>query len=148
MPVIKWSEPTAPVNIAGTALNGLPPTNGQVMAGQIDNRAGVSARHLYIVFQLVLGNITSAPAANAFIRLRMMRDIGGGVYPDRSSTIFSGGLQFDIPILASVGARVYETDRLLLPGPWLFGVEVINNTGVTLPASGNQLIHQMWGEEA
>ena len=146
MPIVRWSEPTQPVNIAGTALNNLSPTTPVTMPVQIDNRTAGTARNLYIVFQLALGSVT--PTANAFIRLRMMRDIGGGVYPDRSSTVFSGGLQFDIPMIASVGARVYETDRLLLPGPWLFGVEIINNSGVTLAASGNQLNYQMFGEEA
>ena len=78
----------------------------------------------------------------------MMRDLGGGVYPDRSATVFSGGLQVDIPMIASAGARVYETDRLILPGPWLFGVEIINNSNVGLAASGNALNYQSWGEEA
>ena len=140
MAEVKWSAPTSAINIAGTQLNSLGSSPIELTA-QIDNR---TLRHLYVVFRLTLGSFT--PANNPFFLIRLLRDVGG-VLPSRSATVFSGGAQFIIPLIASVGARVYETDRILLPGPWLFSVEVTNNANVTLAASGNQLTYEMFSEE-
>lgn len=139
MAVVLWSAPVDLPNIAGTALNGLGVGNTAVL-GDIDNTV---ARQIQVMFRIALGSInpTGAPS----LTIRLFRKVAG-VGPDRSATFFSGE-SFPIPMLTGAGARVYDTVVMRLPGPFVLGVEIINNANVALAASGNSVIPTVWSED-
>lgn len=139
MAVVLWSAPVDLPDIAGTALNGLGVGNTAVL-GDIDNSV---ARNIHVMFRVALGSIN--PTGVPSLTIRLFRKVAG-VGPDRSATVFAGE-SFSIPILTGAGARAYDTPRMLLPGPFLIGVEIINNANVALAVSGNSVIPTVWSEE-
>jgi hypothetical protein len=68
-------------------------------------------------------------------------------YVDRTATIFVGEQQI-IPLTTSTGAKEVSSCAMRLPGPFVFGVEIVNNSGVTLASSGNEVYYQTFNEEA
>lgn len=140
MAAVKWSSATDLANIAGAALDGL--AVGGVTTGMAD-LDNTSARNLYAIFRIALGSIN--PSGAPSLTLRLFRKVGG-VGPDRSASVF-GGESYFIPMIAGAGARVYDSPRISLPGPFVFGVEIINNSNVSLAASGNSVIPTVWDED-
>jgi hypothetical protein len=126
-------------NIAGTALNGL--TNGSLSAilADIDNATNDD---LYVSFWLELGSIT--PTAGGSVTIRLVRK-RGSTYEDRTATIFSGE-QMVKPLTTATGVKAVSFNFLRLPGPYVFGVELVNNSGVTLASSANALYYQTHNE--
>jgi hypothetical protein len=139
MTEILWGAATELSNIAGAAMNNLSP-GGFVALGDIDN---TTSRKLYCVFRIRLGSInpTGAPS----LTVRIYQKIGG-VAPDRSATIFSGDSR-QIPMLTGAGARAYSSPVFWLQGPFLFGVEIVNNATVNLATSGNAVVPWVWAED-
>jgi hypothetical protein len=139
MTEILWGAATDLSNIAGAAMNNLSP-GGVATLGDIDNTA---SRKIYCFFRINLGSInpTGAPS----LTVRIYQKIGG-VAPDRSATIFSGESR-QIPLLTGAGARAYNSPVFWLQGPFLFGVEIVNNTTVNLAASANTVVPWVWTED-
>jgi hypothetical protein len=140
MALTKWSTAIDLANIAGTALDNL--GVGQTTTGiaDLDN---TTARNIYAIFRIGLGSFN--PSGTPSLTLRLFRKVSG-VAPDRSVSVF-GGESYFIPMLAEAGARVYDSQRIHLPGPFVFGVEIINNANVNLAASGNSIIPTVWDED-
>jgi hypothetical protein len=80
------------------------------------------------------------------MNIRIFRKIGG-VAPTRSATVFSSGESRVIAMVPTAGACVYDSPVFILPGPFIFGVEIINNTNATFAASGNSVIPYLWTED-
>jgi hypothetical protein len=135
-----WGAATELSNIAGAAMDNLSP-GGVATLGDIDN---TTSRKFYCLFRINLGSInpTGAPS----LGVRIFQKIGG-VAPDRSATIFSGESR-QIPMLTGAGARAYNSPVFWLQGPFLFGVEIVNNTTINLAASGNAVVPWVWAEAA
>jgi hypothetical protein len=140
MTLLKWSTAIDLPDIAGTALDNL--GVGQTTTGlaDLDN---TTARNIYAIFRIGLGSFN--PSGTPSLTLRLFRKVSG-VAPDRSASVFSGESYF-IPMIAGSGARVYDSQRIQLPGPFVFGVEIINNANVNLAASGNSIIPTVWNED-
>lgn len=139
MAVVKWSTPTDLENIAGVALNSLPVGNVATLA-DLDNS---TLRELYCMFRISLGSI--APTGAPSLTIRLFRKVAG-VGPDRTAILFSGE-SFLLPLIPAASARVYDTMRMQLPGPFVFGVEIINGCNVALAATGNSVIPTVWSED-
>ncbi len=143
MAVVLWSEATALSDIAGTALNGLQIGNTAILS-DVDNTSALTARRLNCFFRINLGSIS--PTLAPSMTIRIFRKIGG-VTPTRNATIFSSGESRVIAMVPTAGPCVYDSPVFILPGPFIFGVEIINNTNVTFAASGNSVIPYLWTEE-
>jgi hypothetical protein len=140
MALAKWSTANDLADIAGAALNGLGVGSTTTGIADLDNTA---ARNVYAIFRIGLGSIN--PTGSPSLTLRLFRKVSG-VGPDRSASVF-GGESYFIPMIAGSGARVYDSPIIRLPGPFVFGVEIINNSNVVLAASGNSIIPTVWDED-
>jgi len=135
MAIAKWSTPsTRSSNLAGTTLNSL--ANGtESTVVTYDNSTN---RDLYGVFTIKLGSITSV--AGGSITLRVTLNDG----TDTADKI--GGDQYTIPLTTGASAKVATVNMVRLY-PYSMRLSVINNAGVTLNASGNELYIRPWNED-
>jgi hypothetical protein len=141
MATAKWSAAgTESSNIAGTALNSL--ANGGLSAILADI-ANASGKNLNIRFWVKLGSLTPTAGGSIAVRLVCKR---GSDYITRSATVFIGE-QAALPLTTAAEAKELSTCAMRLPGPFDVGVEIVNNAGVSLAASGNEVYYQIWDEE-
>lgn len=135
MAIAKWSTPsTRSSNFAGTAFNSL--ANGSESATvTYDNSIN---RNLYGAVTVKLGSIT--PSAGGSVTLRVV--ISDGI--DTSDKI--GGDQYIIPLTSGASAKVY-TIPFVRTYPFSLRFSLVNNAGVSLNASGNEIYVTPYGEE-
>ena len=99
---------------------------------------------LYCQFQITLGSFS--PSGASSIGLRLVHKWAGATYPDRDGTIFTGE-PATIPVLVGASQRVYQSPMMRLPGPFIFGLELLNNTTANFAASGNSMEGRAWSDE-
>lgn len=135
MAIAKWAAPSArSANIASTTLNSL--ANGsESTAVTYNNSANYD---LYAVVTIKLGSIT--PATGGSITLRVTLNDG----TDTADRI--GGDQYVIPLTTGAGAKVAVVNMVRLY-PFNCLLSVVNNSGVTLNAAGNELYVRAWNED-
>lgn len=135
MAIAKWATPsTRSSNFAGTTLTGL--TNGSESAVvTYDNSTN---RDLYGVVTIKLGSIT--PSAGGSITLRITLNDG----TDTADRI--GGDLYVVPLTTTTGAKVAVINMVRLY-PFSMRLSVINNSGVTLASSGNEMYVRPWNED-
>jgi hypothetical protein len=135
MAVAKWAAPsTRSSNLAGTALNSL--ANGSASA--LISYDNSTARDLYAAVTIKLGSIT--PAAGGSITLRVLAGDGTDV-PD--------AVQLDtytVPLTSGAGAKVAIIPLVRLY-PFPLRLAVVNNAGVALAASSNELYCTPYNED-
>lgn len=135
MAVAKWAAPSArSSNIAGTTLNSLA-SGGESTVVTYDNSAALD---LYSVVTIKLGSIT--PATGGSITLRVTLSDG----TDTADRI--GGDLYVVPLTSGAGAKVAVINMVRLY-PFSMRLSVVNNAGVALAASGNELYVSPWNED-
>jgi hypothetical protein len=140
MATAKWKAAEAESsNIAGTALNSLATATASGVLADIANGTG---KNLNVCFWVVLG---SAAFTGGSIQIRLVRK-RGSTEPTRDASTFTGE-QSSIAIPAGTAAKELSSDAMMLKGPFTFGVEIVNNSGVPLASSGNEVYYQVWDEE-
>lgn len=135
MTIAKWSAyGTRSSNLSGTTLNSL--VNGsESTTVTYDNSTN---RDLYASITLKLGSIT--PATGGSITLRVTINDG----TDTSDRI--GGDLYIIPLTSGASSKVNIIPMVrLYPASLRFSI--INNAGVTLNASGNELYLRPFNED-
>ena len=134
MAVAKWAEPSArSSDFAGTTLNSL--ANGsESNVVTYDNSANFD---LYGIVTIKLGSIT--PSTGGSITLRVTLNDG----TDTADRI--GGDLYVIPLTSGASAKVAVVNMVRLY-PFSMRLSVINNAGVSLAASGNELYVRPWNE--
>jgi transcription elongation factor len=95
-------------------------------------------RDLYAVVTIKLGSIT--PVAGGSITLRVTLNDG----TDSADRV--GGDQYVIPLIAGTGAKV-AVQNMVRIYPFSNRLSVVNNAGVTLNASGNEIYVTPWNED-
>jgi hypothetical protein len=135
MAIAKWSTPSArSSNFAGTTLNSL--ANGtESTVVTYDNSTN---RDLYGVVTIKLGSITSITGGSITLRVTLS---DGTDTADRI-----GGDLYTIPLTTGASAKVATLNMIRLY-PYSLRLSVINNAGVTLSASGNELYIRPGNEE-
>lgn len=135
MAIAKWSAyGTRSSNLAGTTLNSL--ANGsESTTVTYDNSTN---RDLYASIAIKLGSIT--PATGGSITLRVTINDG----TDTSDRI--GGDLYTIPLTSGASAKVNIIPMIRLY-PTSLRFSIINNSGVTLNASGNELYVRPFNED-
>jgi hypothetical protein len=135
MSIAKWAAPSSrSSNFAGTSLNSL--ANGSESAVvTYDNSA---ARDLYGLITVKLGSIT--PAAGGTITLRVTLNDG----TDTADRI--GGDVYSIPLTGGASAKVAVFNMVRLY-PYSMRISILNNSGVALASSGNELYIRPWNED-
>ena len=135
MAIAKWATPSArSSNFAGTTLNSL--ANGSESAVvTYDNSTN---RDLYGVVTIKLGSIT--PSTGGSITLRVTLNDG----TDTADRI--GGDLYVIPLTSGASAKVAVVNMVRLY-PFSMRFSVVNNAGVSLAASGNELYVRPWNED-
>lgn len=140
MATATWSAAaTESSNIAGTALNSLANGSASAIIADIDN---TSSKALQIKFWVVLGSITPTAGGSITLRLRRKRS---STYADATATIFNGE-QYTAALTTTASIK-YVSALMRMPGPFIFGVDLVNNAGVTLASSGNELYYQTFNED-
>lgn len=135
MAIAKWSAPsTRSANFAGTTLNSLA-NLGESTAVTYDNSTN---RDLYGTITIKLGSIT--PAAGGSITLRITLNDG----TDTADRI--GGDLYVIPLTSGASAKIAVFNMIRLY-PYSMRFSIINNAGVTLAASGNELYVRPFNED-
>ena len=135
MATAKWAAPsTRSSNILSTVANSL--ANGSESSTvTYDNSTN---RDLYALLTLKLGSIT--PSTGGSVSLRITINDG----TDTSDKV--GGEVYVIPLTSGASAKV-NIVRVTLP-PFSLRLSLVNNAGVTLASSGNELYVRPWNEES
>lgn len=135
MAIAKWAAPSArSSNFAGTTLNSLA-SAGESSVVTYDNSTN---RDLYGTVTIKLGSIT--PSAGGSITLRVTLNDG----TDTADRI--GGDLYVVPLTSGASAKVAVINMVRLY-PYSMRMSVINNSGVALAASGNELYVCPWNED-
>lgn len=135
MAVAKWAAPaTRSSNIAGTSLNSL--ANGSESSRVTYDNS--SSRDLYALATIKLGSIT--PSTGGSITLRATLSDGTDV---ADSGV--GGDLYVIPLASGASAKVAVIPIRLYP--FSMRLSIINNSGVTLAASGNEIYVTDYNED-
>jgi len=135
MAIAKWATPsTRSSNFASTALNSLA-NAGESSVVTYDNSTN---RDLYGVVTLKLGSIT--PATGGSITVRITLNDG----TDTADKI--GGDLYVVPLTSGASAKVAVINMVRLY-PLSLRFSVVNNSGVTLAASGNELYVRAFNED-
>lgn len=135
MAIAKWAAPsTRSSNFAGTTLNSI--ANGTESAVvTYDNSAN---RDLYGTVTIKLGSIT--PSTGGSITLRVTLNDG----TDTADRI--GGDLYVVPLTSGASAKVAVINMVRLY-PYSMRMSIVNNSGVALAASGNELYVRPWNED-
>ena len=135
MAIAKWAAPsTRSSNFAGTTLNSLA-NAGESSVVTYDNSTN---RDLYGTVTIKLGSIT--PSTGGSITLRVTLNDG----TDTADRI--GGDLYVIPLTSGASAKVAVVNMVRLY-PFSMRLSVVNNAGVSLAASGNELYVRPWNED-
>jgi hypothetical protein len=135
MAIAKWATPsTRSSNILSTVLNSL--ANGSETATVTYDNS--SNRDLYAVITIKLGSIT--PSTGGSITLRVTLSDG----TDTADKI--GGDLYTVPLTSGASAKVAVLNMVRLY-PFSLRFSIINNSGVTTAASGNELYVRPWNED-
>jgi len=135
MAIAKWAAPsTRSSNFAGTTLNSI--ANGTESAVvTYDNSVN---RDLYGTVTIKLGSIT--PTTGGSITLRVTLNDG----TDTADRI--GGDLYVVPLTSNASAKVAVINMVRLY-PYSMRISIVNNSGVALAASGNELYVRPWNED-
>ena len=135
MAIAKWATPsTRSSNILSTVLNSL--ANGSETATvTYDNSTN---KDLYAVITIKLGSIT--PSTGGSITLRVTLNDG----TDTADKI--GGDLYTVPLTSGASAKVAVLNMVRLY-PYSLRFSIINNSGVTTAATGNELYVRPWNED-
>lgn len=137
MAIAKWSAPsTRSSNLAGTTLNSLANGSATILI-TYDNSTN---RNLYTNVALKLGSITPGTGGNVTLRVYAgdgtdVPDANGGAFDSYTAALASG---------ASAKVVTFPLVRLY---PFSCRLQVVNNAGVTLAASGNELYCTDYNED-
>ena len=135
MATAKWATPsTRSSNILSTVANSL--ANGS--ESSVVTYDNSSNRDLYALLTLKLGTIT--PSTGGSVSLRVTINDG----TDTSDRV--GGDIYVLPLNSGASAKV-NVVRVTLP-PFSLRLSLVNNAGVTLASSGNELYVRPWNEES
>ena len=135
MAIAKWSTPSArSSNFAGTTLNSLA-NAAESNVVTYDNSTNLN---LYGVVTLKLGSIT--PTAGGSVTIRATLSDG----TDTSDRI--GGDLYVVPLTSGASAKVAMVNMVRLY-PFSMRFSVVNNAGVSLAASGNELYVRPFNED-
>jgi hypothetical protein len=135
MSVAKWTTPsTRSSNFASTAFNSL--ANGSESATVTYDNA--TNKDLYGAVTVKLGSIT--PSAGGSISLRVTQSDG----TDTSDKV--GGDLYAIPLTSGASSKVNIVSLVRLY-PFSLRFSLINNSGVSLAASGNELYVRPYNED-
>lgn len=135
MSTAKWSTPGSEVEIGGSALNSL--ASSSTSARMAYNNS--TNRDLYARVVVELGSIS--PGTGASITLRYLGRRSGS-----DETITTGLESYTLPLGTTSGTKrlIFEMVRIY---PFDGGFVVTNNSGTTLPASGNAVYVQPFNED-
>lgn len=135
MPSVAWTTPTArSSNVLSTVADSL--ANGAESATITINNS--TEKKPYLLLTLKLGSLTPSTAGSVAIRITLndgtdtADKIGGTVYP--------------VALTSGASAKV-AVISCTVP-PLSLRVSIINNSGVSFPASGNELYYRFYTEEA
>ena len=135
MAVAKWSTPsTRSSNLAGTTLNSV--ANGSESARVTYDNS--TTRDLYGFVTIKLGSIT--PATGGSITLRVTASDG----TDLGDAV--GGDLYTMPLTTGASAKIVNVPLVRLY-PFSLRFSVINNSGVTFNASGNEIYVTPYNED-
>jgi hypothetical protein len=135
MATAKWATPsTRSSNILSTVLNSL--ANGSETATvTYDNSTN---KDLYAVITIKLGSITPSTAGSITLRVTLSDGT------DTADKI--GGDLYTVPLTSGASAKVAVLNMVRLY-PYSLRFSIINNSGVTTAASGNELYVRPWNED-
>ena len=135
MATAKWAAPSArSSNFAGTTLNSMA-NAGESSVVTYDNSTN---RDYHGTVTIKLGSIT--PSAGGSITLRVTLNDG----TDTADRI--GGDLYVVPLTSGTSAKVAVINMVRLY-PYSMRFSIINNSGVALAASGNELYVRPWNED-
>ena len=137
MAVAKWSTPSArSSNLAGTTFD----TRASGSAGSAINFDNSTARDLYAAVTVKLGSLT--PATGGSITLRIYAGDGTDT-PDLNGGSFDS---YTAALTTSTGAKVVTFPMVRLY-PFPLTLQVVNNSGTSTAASGNELYVRLFNED-
>jgi hypothetical protein len=135
MAVAKWSTPsTRSSNLAGTTLNSV--ANGSESSRVTYDNS--TTRDLYGFVTIKLGSIT--PATGGSITLRVTASDG----TDLGDAV--GGDLYTMPLTTGTSAKIVNVPLVRLY-PYSLRLSVVNNAGVALAASGNEIYVRAFNED-
>lgn len=142
-----WLYAASAANMLTTELNSIANSNANVLSAAgatIDNSTN---GFIYCDLEFLAGG-TLTPVSGAFVEVWFLRSLNGGTnFEDGSATVAPGRLP-DATIQVRAGTTITPrsgASGIILP-PGHFKPILRNQTGVTLPASGNLLTYRPYNE--
>lgn len=135
---------SGPTNLLTTQLNALANATMSAAGSAIQNTGGL----IYADVEFVAGSAYS-PTTGGYIELWLLNSLDGGVnYPDGGTGI-APGKPADITIAIRSGTSITPraNERGLILPPGFYKPVARNNTGATLPATGNIIRYSLYTEQ-
>lgn len=136
MSIAKWTAASSEVTLG--SFGGLSASNA-ILVGDVDNTTNAN---LYISFWVELSSFTPSTGASLTVRLVRKR---GSQYETTDVATFTGE-SFTKAIAPGAGAKFLHCGPLRIPGPHVYGVQFVNNTGATI-STANNIVYQTWNED-
>lgn len=140
MATFSWATPTSIATALSTELNSLANAAFSTASSEIDNATGL---HLYIDLELVLASLT--PTGTPYCAVFLTTELDGTNYEDTANTASVPVAIFTFTT-ATAAKRQIKTNILVPPLP--FKLQVQNNMGPSLAASGSTLKYRLHDEQS
>lgn len=134
MAIAKWAAPGTRTSIAGTTLNTGITTGSESGVMTYDNSTD---KNLYGAVTLKLGSITPSSGGSVTLRVTVV---------DVDQADKAGGDLYLSALLSGTGLKIVIWPMVRIY-PFSLRFSIINNSGVTLATSGNELYVRPYNEE-
>lgn len=142
MATVTWESPTSFTNALTTGLDSLASGSATAASTAIDNSTNLD---MFADFSAILGSIN--PSGTPYLELHLLPRLGdASTYADRSTSTLAGQLVVTTGSSAKSGMFVSFNGGPIIIPPGLFKVQVVNQTGVSLAASGNTVSYRAYGQ--
>jgi hypothetical protein len=137
----KWLAPEAIATYYTTELNSITTTTFVAVGAELANETDL---YQYIMFELVLASLT--PAAGGYIDIWADYQMDGTNYADAAKPLQTSALLTTLQLDTAAGAqRIVSRPALIYPVD--FKLQLRNQAGVTLAASGNTLKYRRFFDQ-
>ena len=137
----KWLAPEAIATYYTTELNSITTTTFVAVGAELANETDL---YQYIMFELVLASLT--PAAGGYIDIWADYQMDGTNYADAAKPLQTSALLTTLQLdTAAAAQRLVSLPALIYPVD--FKLQLRNQAGVTLAASGNTLKYRRFFDQ-
>lgn len=135
MSTAKWSSPSADATPSTTPIDGLADGSSAI----VTDVSNGTDKALYVSVCLSLASMTPSTGGSVALRIRRKR---GSTYEDQTASCIVAQ-----KLLSSGASAKLVEFTAQLPGPYTYGLGIVNNSGTAFPGSGNAIYVSTFNED-